>query len=81
MQPETVQQDEKMFATIQEIAEMLLPERISFSDISKHLRGYDKGKAVDDVVGHAREEPLLTRLRLMMVYSKLHELYKNGGLP
>jgi hypothetical protein len=77
---ETVQENEEMYKTIEEIANLLLPSRIDLSDVGKHLRGYSKEVAVRDVVDHARQDPLITKIQLFQVYAKLQRLMNNGGI-
>ena len=69
-----------MYETIEKLADLLLPETIPLSEIKDHLKGYNKGKAVKKVVERAREDPLITKIQLNIVYSRLQDLFNNGGL-
>ena len=69
-----------MYETIESLADLLLPETLPFSEVRQHLKGYDKSVAIRQIVERARQDPLITRLRLWLVYGKLDELLNNGGL-
>ena len=79
-QSEETQDSEPMYETIESLADLLLPDVIPFNEVRQHLKGYDKKKAIHQIVERAREEPAITRLRLWIVYGKLDELLNNGGL-
>ena len=69
-----------MYEAIEKLADVLLPARIPLTDLKAHLKGYNKDKAVKQVVERARAEPLITKIRLHLIYARLEDLFNNGGL-
>jgi len=57
----------------------MLPENISLQEVAKQFP-YSKTKAVERVVEAARQDPLLTKIRLHIIYTELRDLANNGGL-
>jgi len=72
--------NEPLYAVIERLADLMLPETISWREIKSHVTGYSKQKAVEQVVEAAKKDPLFTRIRLHIIYSELRELANNGGL-
>ena len=66
-QSEETKDSEPMYETIESLADLLLPETIPFSEVRQHLKGYDKKKAIRQIVEGAREDPAISRLRLWIV--------------
>jgi len=71
--------DEIMLQAVERIAEAVFPDRISFTDIRQHLGGYNKAKAIKQLVEAASKDPLITKLKLHMIYAELKRLFDNGG--
>lgn len=79
-QIEQRQPEQQMYDTIERIADLLLPNRMPLSELTDHIKGYNKARAVQKIVERARENPAITKLQLITVYSRLHEFFTNGGL-
>lgn len=79
-QIEQRQPEQQMYDTIERIADLLLPNRMPMSELKDHIKGYNKARAVQKIVERARENPAITKLQLITVYSRLHEFFTNGGL-
>jgi len=73
------QSEEVLLRAVERIGEAVFPERISLGDIRQHLGGYNKARAVKQLVEAASQDPLITRLKLHMVYAELKRLFDNGG--
>ena len=71
--------NEMMFQTIEKLADLMLPSKIPLSELKDHLRGYNKTKAIEQLVERAREDPIITKVRLMAIYANLEDLFNNGG--
>jgi len=65
---------------LENILEIVVPHRVDVRDIGKHLRGYDRQKAIETILERAIADPLLTKVKLMAVYGILDAAVKNGGL-
>ena len=72
--------DDLMCKTIEELGNLLLPERIPLSELKGHLKGYKKAKAVEQLVERARADPIITKVKLHLVYARLQYFFNNGGL-
>ena len=74
------QQSDLMCKTVEELGDLLLPDRIPLSELRGHLKGYRKAKAVEQLVERARADPTITKLKLHLVYARLEYFFNNGGL-
>jgi len=75
----TLKSDEPLYDAIKRLADLMLPASISLQDVAKQFP-YSKSKAVEQVVEAARQDPLLTKIRLHIIYTELRNLANNGGL-
>jgi len=64
---------------LERIADLVLPSRLNV-DLWKYARhgGYDKKMAVEDFVQGCKANPLVTELKLFVVYTELQKLYHAG---
>lgn len=69
-----------IFQAVKRLAEVMLPDSISWDDVKDHIPKYDKAKAVHEVVLRARRDPIFTKMKLYIVYTELKQLADNGGL-
>jgi len=66
---------------LHDILQLVVPQRIEFSAISKHLKGYNREEAIKTIIERAQANPILTRVQLFIIYNKLDEVVKRGDLP
>lgn len=71
---------EECVKALENIGRTVLPSRINFKDVTKHLRGYNKERAIEQMIEGAKRDPLMTRLKLFLVLTELEKLKNNGGL-
>jgi len=71
---------ESCIKALEKMGEIVFPDKIEWKDISKHMKGYDKEKAIGQMVEAAKRDPAMTRLKLFMLYTELQHLANNGGL-
>jgi len=72
--------NESCVKALEKIGEIVFPDKIELRDVTQHLRGYNKEKAIEQLIERAREDPLMTRLKLFLVWTELDKLKNNGGL-
>ncbi|NVM23524.1 MAG: hypothetical protein HWN68_17295 [Desulfobacterales bacterium] len=72
--------NEHCVEALRRIGEIVFPDSISWKAVTKHLRGYDKERAIEQMIEGAKRDPLLTRLKLFCVFTELERLKNNGGL-
>jgi len=64
---------------VRKIAELVAPEHVSLGELTRYMGGYNKQKAVEHVVEAAKKDPLMTKVRLHLIYTELRKLADNGG--
>lgn len=72
--------NEHCIEALEKIGQLVFPDSINWKSVTKHLRGYNKEKAIQQMIEAAKKDPLLTRLKLFLVFTELEKLKNNGGL-
>ena len=71
---------EECVKALENIGRTVFPSRINFKDVTKHLRGYNKERAIEQMIEGAKQDPVMTRMKLFVVFTELEKLKNNGGL-
>jgi len=67
-------------AVLERILDAVMPQSVSLADVKDHLGGYNRNKAKEKIIQAAMREPLLTKIKLHLIYVELMKLANNGGL-
>jgi len=70
----------EMEAALERILDAVMPQKVSLADVKEHLGGYNRKKAMEKIIQAAMREPLLTKIKLHLIYVELKKLANNGGL-
>jgi len=67
-------------SALERILDAVMPQKVSLTDVKEHLGGYDREKAKEKIIQAAMRDPLLTKIKLHLIYVELKKLANNGGL-
>jgi len=73
-------ENNELEAALERILEAVMPQSVSVADVKEHLTGYNRKKAMEKIIQAAMREPLLTKIKLHLIYVELRKLANNGGL-